>query len=59
MQQKEWFEMVGTFKGHLVQAPCNGQGYFQLDQGPLGIQTSLFINESFLFGVMLFCCSIF
>jgi len=28
----EWFGLEGTFKGHLVQLPCNEQGYLQLDQ---------------------------
>ena len=28
----EWFGLEGTFKGHLVQAPCNEQGHLQLDQ---------------------------
>jgi len=26
------FGLEGTFEGHLVQAPCNKQGYLQLDQ---------------------------
>ena len=28
----EWFGLEGTFKGHLVQPPCNEQGHLQLDQ---------------------------
>ena len=28
----EWFGWEGTFKGRLVQSPCNEQGYLQLDQ---------------------------
>jgi len=28
----EQFGLEGTFKGHLVQAPCNEQGHPQLDQ---------------------------
>ena len=28
----EWFGLEGAFKGHLVQALCNEQGYLQLDQ---------------------------
>ena len=28
----EWLELGGTFKGHLVQLPCNEQGHAQLDQ---------------------------
>ena len=28
----ESFELEGTFKGHLVQLPCNEQGHLQLDQ---------------------------
>ncbi|KAK4822534.1 hypothetical protein QYF61_015540 [Mycteria americana] len=28
----EWFGLEGTFKGHLVQPPCNKQGHLQLDQ---------------------------
>jgi len=28
----ESFEWEGTFKGHLVQLPCNEQGYLQIDQ---------------------------
>ena len=26
------FELEGTFKGHLVQLPCNEQGHLHLDQ---------------------------
>ena len=29
----QWFELEETFKGHLVQLPCNEQEYLQLDQG--------------------------
>jgi len=28
----EWFGLEGTFEAHLVQPPCNNQGYLQLDQ---------------------------
>jgi len=28
----EEFVLDGTFKGHLVQPPCNEQGYLYLDQ---------------------------
>ena len=28
----ESLELEGTFKGHLVQLPCNEQGHVQLDQ---------------------------
>jgi len=28
----EWFGLEGTFKGHIVQPPCQGQGHFSLDQ---------------------------
>jgi len=28
----EQFGLEGTFKGHLVQTPCNEQGHLQLDQ---------------------------
>jgi len=28
----EWFGLEGTFKGHLVQPPCSGQGHLPLDQ---------------------------
>jgi len=28
----ESFDLEGTFTGHLVQLPCNKQGYLQLDQ---------------------------
>ena len=28
----ECFELGETFKGHLVQLPCNEQGHFYLDQ---------------------------
>ena len=28
----EWFELEGTFKGHLVQPPCHEQGHLPLDQ---------------------------
>ena len=28
----ESLELEGTFKGHLVQLPCNEQGHAQLDQ---------------------------
>lgn len=28
----ERFELEGTFKGHLIQAPCHEQGHLQLDQ---------------------------
>jgi len=27
-----WFGLEGTFKGHLVQPPCNEQGHLPLDQ---------------------------
>ena len=29
---KQTLELEGTFKGHLVQLPCNEQGHPQLDQ---------------------------
>lgn len=28
----EWFGLQGTFKGHLLQVPCNDQEHFQLEQ---------------------------
>ena len=28
----QWFELEGTFKGHLVQLPCHEQGHPQLGQ---------------------------
>ena len=38
----ESFELEGTFKGHLVQLPCNGQGHLQLHQvAQSPIQTDL------------------
>jgi len=30
-QNLESFEFEGTFKGHLVQLPCNEYGHLQLD----------------------------
>jgi len=29
----EYFELEGTFKGHLIQAHCNQQGHLQPYQG--------------------------
>jgi len=28
----EWFGLEGTFKGHLVQPPCNERGHLQPDK---------------------------
>jgi len=28
----DWFGLEGTFRGHLVQSPCHGQGHLPLDQ---------------------------
>ena len=33
MKNTESFELEGTFKGHLVQLPCNKEGHLQLDEG--------------------------
>jgi len=33
----EPLELEGTFKGHLVQLPCNEQGHAQLDQVAQGL----------------------
>jgi len=41
----ESFELEGTFKGHLVQLPCNEQGHLQLDQ-VLRALSSLTLNVS-------------
>ena len=41
----ELFELEGTFKGHLVQLPCNEQGCLQLDQ-VLRALSSLTVNVS-------------
>jgi len=27
-----WFKLEGTFKDHLIQFPCHGQGHLSLDQ---------------------------
>jgi len=46
---KEWFGLEGTFKGHLVQPPCNEQGHSQLDpvaQSP--VQPGLECLQGFL-----------
>jgi len=32
LQNQELFELEGTFKGLLIQVPCNEQGHLQLDQ---------------------------
>ena len=51
----ESLELEGTFKGHLVQLPCNEQGHAQLDQVVQGlIQPCLVFS---LFGVPhMQCC---
>ncbi len=33
----ESLELEGTFKGHLVQLPCNEKGHVQLDQVAQGL----------------------
>lgn len=37
----EWYELGGTFKGHLVQVPCNAQGHLQLTGAQSPIQQTL------------------
>lgn len=32
-------ELEGTIKGHLVELPCNEQGYAQVDQVVQGVYT--------------------
>ena len=33
----EFLRLEGTFKGHLVQFPCNEQGHTQVDRGAQGL----------------------